>query len=467
VERETVTIRHHIPVADAPLSAGRAAPAQRTAAHDGAGSLDGRARFFVGLTWLTIFCFLGIFSVSGGILQALLVVSRYLLWPLILFGAGLHIVSRGGADIGRNMAVVMPFFAIGLISAVAGFDVGTSVRMLTFWLLGVVSASVIAAELPEATVQRTLFAIMFALIGGSLVFVLLFPGIAIGADKRGLFGGGSWNGVFPGKNSLGWVAGYALIFCALVPRTSAMLRILLTVMTVICLFFSGSQGSVVIAAGTAAFVGVVWLLRRTSLSAGARALVLLTIVLIVIPVSITASNMVLELLGRDTTLTGRTDIWHAFFGRAMEYWVIGAGPGSFTTGSSVTEDLTAALTEFGSIFTPHNMFIAVFGETGIFGLLAYVSVLFYAAFVLPFRNERPIALATSAVAFTTAIGGIGETREVFGPAFAMFLLILMLSLSRKRPDLAVPPDDEASAPDPTRPLYGGALRHRVPALGKA
>lgn len=458
--------RHRIPVADADASVGKIE--DRPVAQSAPGQekdSSGRTDFFVMLIWLTIFCFLGIFATAGGTVQALFTIGRYALWPLIIFGVGIHVLARGGQEIGKNMAIVMPFFMIGVVSAIFGFDLFTSLRMLMFWLFGVMAASAIGAEVPAYKVQKTLFAIMFVMMAASILLVLFVPSMAVGIDTRGPFGKGTWNGIFAGKNGLGWVAGYALVICAFVPRTSIIVRLVMAALAVTCLIFSGSQGSVAVVMATAAFVAVVWFLRRTSLSVGARASVLMAIVMITIPVSLIGSSLALELLGRDASMTGRTDIWQAFFGRALNYWLIGAGPGSFTTGSSVTIDLTVALAKFGSILTPHNMFIAVFGETGIFGLIAYVSVLFYVAFVLPFRNERPIALATSSIAFMTAIGGIGETREVFGSAFAMFLLILMLSLTRKSTDQDVaahiPPPQAGRPPVNLVP----EPRTRIPVLG--
>lgn len=461
-------IGHRIPVADAEL------PPVNSKMEQGAEQQPGRqeassshGHLFVLLTWLNVFCFLGIFSVNEGGLKTLSVLARYLLWPLIIFAAGRTISARGMNVVARNMLIVMPFFSIGIVSAIFGYDLFVSIRALTFWILGVLSASVIGVELSVDKALRTLFSIMFTLMAISLLFVFMLPDMAVMADHRGPFGGNSWNGIFASKNWLGWAAGYALVICAFVPRTSILLRIIMASMTGACLIFSGSQGSVATVIATAAFIAVIWLLRKTSLSVGARASLLMTIVMIAIPVLMIGSSLALELLGRDSSMTGRTDIWQAFLGRAMDYWLIGAGPGSFTGNSVVTMDLSVALAKFGSIITPHNMFIAVFGETGIFGLIAYVSVLFYVAFVLPFRNERPIALVTSAIAFMTASGGIGETREVFGTAFAMFLMILMLSLTRKSTD------QDASSEIP--PLQGGRSpvdlvpepRSRIPVLGRA
>ncbi|HEX8445337.1 MAG TPA: O-antigen ligase family protein [Sphingomonas sp.] len=455
-----------VPVADAPI-VGRVAEQE-----DHAGAMaavgtepikrDGRQWLFIVLLWLNVTSFMGVFSASQGALYTLGVTARYLLWPFILLAIIMHISTRGVQALGSNLILIMPFFAIGVVAGLLGYDIITSMRLLTFWLLGAMSAVTIALELPTDRVQRTVFWIMMAVMGGSLLAVFVAPGMAVGLDTRGPLGGGSWIGVFAGKNALGWFAGYALIFSVLSPGIAAPWRLLLAGVTAVCLFFSGSQGSIVIVVATAAFVGVIWLLRRTSLSPGARAGTLLTIVLLAVPLLMGMSTLVLQALGRDTTLTGRTDIWRVFLDRALDYWVIGAGPGSFTNVSIVTIDLSSALTALGMIRTPHNMFIAVLGETGIAGLIAYVAILGYVAFVVPFRFAARAALPASAVAFSTMIGGIGETREVFGPAFAMFLVLLMLTLTRKGEREAPSADAgaaAAAAAPPERVLH-------VPVLGR-
>lgn len=374
---------------------------------------------------------MGVFSATGGPLSTLLIIGRYLLWPMIIGGVVFNVATRGSQQLLGFVAPLMPFFAIGIVAGLIGYDPVSSIRLLTFWMMGIISAAVIAAELPERTVLRSIFWLMLITLAMSVAFVFLSPKTAVGLDARGLFGGGSWSGIFAGKNALGWFAGYALIFAVFSGGTNLVWRLVLWALLLVCLLFSGSQGSIVISVATAAFMGVIWLLRRTSLSPGARAATLLTLVLIVIPVLISISGLLLTAIGRDPTLTGRTDIWRLFGGRALEYWAIGAGPGSFSTGSPITADLSVALTSLGQIYTPHNMFIATLGEVGIFGLIASVGFLGYVAFVLPFRNLTSGALPASAASFMLLIGGIGETREVFGAAFAIFVILLLFSLARK------------------------------------
>ena len=425
-----------IPVADAPIGSWHkpteaSSAAAQEAVVANSGRLTGREKYYVYLLWLNLLCFMGVFSAASAPFSTMFLLGRYLLWPMIIAGVVAHIATRGSQKLLMFIAPLMPFFAIGIVAGLIGYDPISSMRLLIFWFLGILSAAVIAAELPARTALRAVFWVMLTTLAASVVFVIVFPKTSVGLDTRGYFGGGSWSGIFAGKNALGWFAGYALILAVFSGGTNLVWRLVLWALLLVCLLFSGSQGSIVISVATAAFMGVIWLLRRTSLSPGARAATLLTLVLIVIPVLISISGLLLTAIGRDPTLTGRTDIWRLFGGRALEYWAIGAGPGSFSTGSPITADLSVALTSLGQIYTPHNMFIATLGEVGIFGLIASVGFLGYVAFVLPFRNLTSGALPASAASFMLLIGGIGETREVFGAAFAIFVILLLFSLARK------------------------------------
>jgi hypothetical protein len=75
------------------------------------------------------------------------------------------------------------------------------------------------------------------------------------------------------------------------------------------------------------------------------------------------------------------------------------------------------------------MYIAVLGELGVFGLAAFVVPLVAMFAVVPFRaagaeNSSRMPLACGLIAFNMAMGGIGETHEVFGIGLNMTLLTL-------------------------------------------
>lgn len=422
----------NIPVADAlhptPARAAGRSPVSDAAPNSPRNPLS---NFYVLILGMVLFSFLGLFTQAPDWRVMLAVYARYLLWTLIVVGIGLHLGRHGKDRLLTNIAIVMPFFLIGIVAGIFGTDIVMSARLLVFWLLGILAAAVIGEEVDPGTLQRALFWYFFVILIGTILLVIVDPKLAVGTDTRGVFGTGSWSGPFPGKNMLGWVASYALIFGLFTKGVSKGARVTMLIATAICAVCSGSQGGVICGLGAVGFVVVVAMLRRMPLSPGARGATLATLSLVVLPILFVLSGYVLEMLGRDATLTGRTGIWQAFLGRALTFWPIGAGPGSFTTDSAVTSDLSFAFEGLGEIHTPHNIFIATLGETGVFGLLAMVLALSYVAFVLPFRSPATSSLPTSAVAFSMMLGGMIETREVFGPAIGMFLIVLMLTVTRK------------------------------------
>jgi hypothetical protein len=61
---------------------------------------------------------------------------------------------------------------------------------------------------------------------------------------------------------------------------------------------------------------------------------------------------------------------------------------------------------------------------GVFGLVALIVPLTMMLVAVPFRHPDRAGLACGLVALTMAVGGIGETHEVFGTGLNMTLLVL-------------------------------------------
>ena len=172
-------------------------------------------------------------------------------------------------------------------------------------------------------------------------------------------------------------------------------------------------------------MALIALWRRLGLSPGMRVLAnALVLGFAAIAGSIGYRGM-LAAMGRNVTLTGRTTIWQAYFSRALDTWVFGAGPGSFTELSSATQDVGLRFQTLGRIYTPHNFFIAVFGETGIIGLLAYglaFATILFNEWQVPHAKSRDLLQA-----FTLffLISGLDETHEVFGVGAGIFMIMLI------------------------------------------
>ena len=353
-----------------------------------------------------------------------LVLARYGLWPCILAGAAWHLARRGPETLLRVLAPWLAYPLVGIVSGLLGVSVVESMRVLVFWSLGVLAAATVGLTLPPERTLRTLHATFVAFVLVSVVFVLVLPQLGLQANSRSETGF-SWQGVFPGKNQLGEICAYSLLFGLLVPGISRGWRWAWMGLGWFALWQTNSQSALMLACVQIAYWLVVQRYRRLALPAWAKAAALAATLAGLALAVMLGKNVLLALLGRDATLTGRSDIWAMWLERALQHWLIGAGPGAFTMpGSTTTADLALAFQAYGSILTPHNMYIAVLGEVGVFGLVALIVPLTMMLVAVPFRHPDRAGLACGLVALTMAVGGIGETHEVFGAGLNMTLLVL-------------------------------------------
>jgi O-antigen ligase len=100
-------------------------------------------------------------------------------------------------------------------------------------------------------------------------------------------------------------------------------------------------------------------------------------------------------LGKDPTITGRTNIWAIGFESIKEHPILGVGQSSYWNLENVgaLEIWEMTHREEGSPFGFHNLYIHNYVELGVFGLLAIVLVfikLFFAINVLVLKRMRSI-----------------------------------------------------------------------------
>ncbi|MET0294819.1 MAG: O-antigen ligase [Phenylobacterium sp.] len=226
------------------------------------------------------------------------------------------------------------------------------------------------AELAEAA------GIAFAILAvAALLAALFFPSIGV---MHELFPG-AWRGLWPEKNALG--GNMALGFTCL--AAAAMLNPSRAPIwwgfAALCLFLvlmSTSKTSLVsllLGAGMLTFVAMI---RRSSATAVAVVWLAVVGLGVLVAAGVLAADALFDLLGKDATLTGRTEIWAAAM-RQIEHrpWT-GYGYG-------VVWSVKGAWTPFATIareagFTPqhaHNVWIEQWLGLGIFGLGAFI--LFY------------------------------------------------------------------------------------------
>ena len=357
-------------------------------------------------------------------ITSVLVFVRYLLWPAVIAFAATYISIKGVSPILRAFGPFTPYLVVGIISAFASYALIDGLRLLTFWVLIVLAAVLTGLKLSPGTTIRTTYYAIAMMVATSALFSLLVPSLGTSPDIR-VSSGFAWRGLFGNKNQLGEICCYTILFSIVARDVKPWWRLTITGLTILVLYKTDSQGAVLNASLVAGYWLLLQMVRRMGLSPVSSTLAILGIIIGGTLFFFAASEPLLYALGRDATLTGRTDIWALWLGRAAQNWVIGAGPGSFTLPYSITTaDLALASQGFGAIHTPHNMLIAIFGEVGVIGLICFLVPMIWLMAYVPFRTKGQVSALCSLIAFTTLLTGLTETREVFGIGLNMSMLML-------------------------------------------
>lgn len=373
---------------------------------------------------------------------------QYSVWLMILATLGYHVWTNGISKLSRVLSVFFPFWIVGMIAAVFGAEPFASVRYIALWSLIAFAGAVIGTELSARSAVFVLSVTLLVLLLVSAAMSLLVPSIGtqVYASTN------VWRGVFTNKNQLGWIAALTLVLVfSMGRRQSGWLVGLTSLVALVCLIASGSKGALVAVVCTLLYRFLVAkLVRHVTPGFGVGVVVFFIVVAAIFGGLV--FPYVLEALGRDLTLTGRTEVWRTFFDSMSRTPWIGQGPGAYTSLSSLTLPLARKLQFLGAIVTPHNVFLGVFGDAGLFGLVTFIVLMFYLAIVMPFTRPTTFSVMSAAVASLMISHGMVETHEILSPGPAWFFLILTRALAMNEADepAAAEPDGAAAWQRPCR-----------------
>jgi exopolysaccharide production protein ExoQ len=221
---------------------------------------------------------------------------------------------------------------------------------------------------------------------------------------------GSWRGVFKHKNIQGQIAAMyaaALLFTGPAIMPNRMLRWGTFALMIFLIFKSTSASALVIILLTPALVFL-----TTKLGGTKRLLAFMVAAAGVFIMAITV-HAVLDMLGRDTTLTGRTIIWGLAFDSIAEKPFFGYGFLSTTYG-----EFTYRLVQTLGVLDPHNGYIDIVLGVGYLGL-----ALFLFAIAMAYRAARQLYLR----------GGAERQAGLCLSAFISCWLLSALTESGMRP----------------------------------
>lgn len=359
---------------------------------------------------------------------------QYTLW-LVLALTFVYDASNSKLDF--YLSVCKPyvcFLFFGVLSSLFGVMPFDSFRLIFLFIVMLLAATLPVAVLSSSDVHRISYHSFVFIIVASVVVAILVP--HVGVQSYG--GVPAWRGLFTNKNTFGWFSAICFIISVIFfDRAHKVKSLFFVLFPVLALLLSQSKGSLVSAFAALIFIPLlVFLQKRVSLWVAFFAFLIIFIIVSLLGYFFFTD--VLLLLGRDPTLTGRTVIWNMYFNSMLARPFLGGGAGSYTSLSELTFPIAYRLQDMGAILTPHNIYLAAFGESGLIGFLSFVGILFYFSFFQYFNYANIYSLACSAISILLLIGGFTDTHEVFSPGFTMFTIVMFRALALKNSrDLAV------------------------------
>lgn len=344
------------------------------------------------------------------------------LWGMIALSLMIHVRFHGMDVIGAVLKPFTAFLIVGLLASAFGVSPFSSLRQIALWGVAVLGATVLGHRLAVRGGDKALLVFLLMILIASLVLVFVQAGAA--SDDSGMDGGG-WRGAFSNKNAFGWASAVTFVIAmASIDRGRRRLPLGVMVIAIVCLIGSESRAALVAAVSAVPF----FFLSRYVLGRLSRPFavgVQIFYVLLLILLGQVLLPIVLELLGRDSTFTGRTEIWSVYLRSMLDTPWLGQGPGAYTGASEITDRLLRQLGHLGYIYTPHNMYLGVFGDAGVLGLLTHVGTLIYIAFVAPLRYPGRWSSMAGTIGLLVIAGGLAETREIYSAGLGIFIMVYL------------------------------------------
>jgi exopolysaccharide production protein ExoQ len=360
----------------------------------------------------------------------------------VLIGAGVIVLirrsSRTGALLRANWAILL-YFSFCLLSVTWSDFPGVAFKRWTKAIGDLVMVLIVVTDSqPLAALKRLFSRTGFVLLPASLLLIKYFP--ALGRSYDPWFGHMSETGVTIGKNQLGVIT--LVLSLAAVWQILALLQAgkmpgrkrRLLAQGILLAFgvrlLSGADS----ATSLACFVVGTGLMLTTNLPltrrppAAVHALVFALLLTAGFVLSLGGEKAALGVLGRDATLTGRTDIWKLILPMAPNAWV-GAGFESFWLGPRL-ERLWAALPNLGGFNEAHDGYIEVYLNLGWVGLslIALLLINGYGRCVATFRHDPALGSLLLAYVVAAALYSITEAGfRMLNPMWTFFLLAVIAS----------------------------------------
>jgi O-antigen ligase len=321
-------------------------------------------------------------------------------------------MRRIGALMGKHLSTVL-FLALVLMSTIWSIHPDLTIRRGAGYVVTILVAANLAVRF-DLIERLKILSWSFAISGtSSLIFAIVLPqyGVMQIADLAG-----AWQGVFPHKNMFGPVMAVALfteLALLVLCKGRSPWRIGLLALFFSLVVLSKSATALLLSLGYIAgtLLYLVWVRERTlAIVAG---MMLVAFLLIGLIVFWNDPNFALGILGRDTSLTGRTELWPLVIRMIAQKSLLGWGYRAMWQPDDAPTVLVDEVVGWGA-GSSHNAFLEIALQLGIVGLLLLLGII-CAAFWRAFWCLRlGMPLGWFALMFFTGSVLAAQTMETLG-----------------------------------------------------
>lgn len=245
---------------------------------------------------------------------------------------------RGALDLLLRRPEVLFLILLPIMSVIWAPDVGPVFRRAVAQALTILFCIYVCVRYTSAQLFDRLVVVLFLAMTASLIVGAFLPSIGVTQEATNF---GAWKGVFGHKAIAGRVCAFSFFIC-LVHRSSTRwieaLRYPTLVATLLLSYLSQSRASWLLIIAGAGATFVVAILRWERVSLGLRLFACLTLVAVLGFAAFSGFDMLIEMMGRDATMSGRTKLWEAAIQVASDRhpW-LGSGFRDFWLGPAVSE----------------------------------------------------------------------------------------------------------------------------------
>ncbi|MCH2546361.1 MAG: O-antigen ligase family protein [Alphaproteobacteria bacterium] len=279
------------------------------------------------------------------------------------------------------------------LAALANYKLLTALIAVYFLSVAV---SINAKESLLFSIRITLFVTYFAVIASVIkpqhlarfiviffaVFAFANLGYILAMPQNGLMGGihsGAYRGLFSHKNQFGYFCAYGVIIFALAavysPRFSKLL-LCGAIMMIFAFMMLKSNSSGALTAAIFGLLASFAILYSQKIGATVKAVWLFVICFVcvaIIPFFNMLMNAALAMLGRDPSLTNRSDLWALYMTEYIKSPFLGLGAKAYYFDEGIKGRIQSAL-NVDSYLSPHNGYLDILLQIGAVGLVIYLLI---------------------------------------------------------------------------------------------